>query len=437
MKRLSIALTLLLLCVLTACQPQQAAVLRPTLIPFPTMTIGQRIDGILTPAASRPLINTLSNPATIEALGGRATATSDYATCPPIVANRPAPTLPTGDSLQQAVLDELNGGADIASIEKAMKASVIDERGTFQSKDLTGVGTLDWLIAYTTSDKIGHLWIMGCADGRYVTRFSIESQNAAPPQILWVGDLNRDFAGDVVFARSVCQGEACQYETQAIGWDRRQGRFINRLDQAIIGLNLPVMKDIDNDAVTEIVLELKSGGTSATGPLRTGLNVYDWNGSVYTLSIIQLDEPRYRIQVIHEADKAFSKLDMPGALTLFQLALDNPKLESWFNDESSTLLSYSLYRMMLIHAYTGNTAALNEIIQKLAAAFPPDQPVEGQPPYVAMAYQFANALQASSDLHQACSAVQEIITAQTDTLALMNRYGSNSPTYTALMLCPY
>jgi len=437
MRHLSSALPLILILILAACQPEQPLAIGATAIPFPTMTIGQRVTGLLTPAAGRPLINTLSNPATVEALSSRPTVTPDYSACPPVVANRPDPTLPTDDTLQQAVLDELNGGGSISSIEKALKASVIDERSTFQSKDLSGVGTVDWLISYTASNEMGRLWIIGCADGRYVTRFTLDSQNATPPQVLWVGDLNRDFAGDVVFARSICEGEACEYETQAIGWDRLQGRFINRLDQAIIGLNLPTMRDIDNDAVTEIVLNLESSGTSATGPLRTGLNVYDWNGAVYTLSIIQLDAPRYRIQVIHEADKAFSKLDMPGALTLFQLALDDPRLESWYNDESATLLSYALYRMMLVHAYTGNIAGINDVIQRLATVFPPDAPPEGQPPYVAMAYQFANVLQANSDLHRGCLDVQIIIEERSEALDLLNRYGTRSPDYTALMLCPY
>jgi hypothetical protein len=437
MRHLSITLTLILLVVLAACQPEQPAAIGPTAIPFPTMTIGQRVTGLLTPAAGRPLVNSLSNPATVEALGSRPTETPDYSACPPVVANRPEPTLPTDDTLQQAVLDELNGGGNISEIEEALKDTVIGENGSFQSKDLTGVGTVDWLIAYTTSDEIGRLWIIGCANGRYDTRYSIDSQNDDPPQILWVGDLNRDFAGDVVFARSICEGEACEFETQAIGWDRLQGRFINRLDQAIIGLNLPTMRDIDNDAVTEIVLDLKSGGTSATGPLRTGLNVYDWDGSVYTLSIIQLEPPRYRIQVIHEADKAFSKLDMLGALTLFQLALDDPQLDSWYNDESATLLSYALYRMLLIHAYTGNIAGINDVIQRLVAAFPPDAPPEDQPPYVAMAYQFATVMQANSDLHRACLDVQDIIEERPESLDLMNRYGTRSPDYTPLMLCPY
>jgi hypothetical protein len=112
-------------------------------------------------------------------------------------------------------------------------------------------------------------------------------------------------------------------------------------------------------------------------------------------------------------------------------------LDSWYNDESATLLSYALYRMMLVHAYTGNIAGINDVIQRLAAAFPPDAPPEDQPPYVAMAYQFANAMQASSDLHRACLDVQAIIEERGEALDLLNRYGTRSPDYTALMLCPY
>src|SRR5687768_11153838 len=102
MRRLSITFTLLLILVLAACQPEQPMALGSTAIPFPTMTIAQRVTGLLTPAANRPIMNSLSNPATVEALSSRATVTPDYSACPPVVANRPATPLPTDDTLQQA-----------------------------------------------------------------------------------------------------------------------------------------------------------------------------------------------------------------------------------------------------------------------------------------------------------------------------------------------
>src|SRR4051794_7050283 len=122
MRTLSTILFLILILMLAACQPETPVALGPSAVPFPTMTIGQRVEGILTPGASRPLMNSLSNPATVEALGGRPTMTPDYSACPPTVANRPAPKLPIDGTLEQAVLDELNGGGEISGIEKALKA---------------------------------------------------------------------------------------------------------------------------------------------------------------------------------------------------------------------------------------------------------------------------------------------------------------------------
>ncbi|GEM_PF-2708644 len=45
--------------------------------------------------------------------------------------------------------------------------------------------------------------------------------------------------------------------------------------------------------------------------------------------------------------------------------------------------------------------------------------------------------QTSNNLHVACLAVQEVIAQRPDTLSLLNRYGSHSPTYEAQELCPF
>ncbi|MEL7434425.1 MAG: hypothetical protein AAFN11_10815 [Chloroflexota bacterium] len=59
------------------------------------------------------------------------------------------------------------------------------------------------------------------------------------------------------------------------------------------------------------------------------------------------------------------------------------------------------------------------------------------PVYVHMANAFVDSLTLSGDLHTSCLAVQEIITEREEALGFINRYGSRSPTYSALELCPY
>lgn len=433
------ALFLAILFLTAACQPEIPAV-RPTVIAFPTMTPGQILRGFLTPVALRP-VNPLSNPATVEALGNLATPPPDYTACPVQLAGVTLPEKPdNATAAAGALLDFLNTGGTAAALEAALRDvwQVTAETGYILQNDLTASGAIDLIIGYVSPENTGTLLIAGCSDGRYVLRYQTTADGDAPPQIISLGDINRSFINDLVFARRVCKGEACEFETQMIEWSRQRGRFVNLLNEPLISLNIPAVRDVDNDQVGELVLTLTSRGSSGTGPLRTGVNIFDWNGATYVLSIIQLDPPRYRIQVIHEADKAFFRLDMPAAANLYQQALDNVELRDWFNDEARILISYIYYRQLLVYGYTGDVR-LSEVLAKLNSEYPTGETVSlfDLPPYVEMAYAFVTDLQNNQDLHRACLAVQAIIEERPSALQLLNRYGSRSPTYTALQLCPY
>src|SRR6266496_3060206 len=70
--------------VLVGCQPSTSEQnLPPTAIPFPTVTPGLLIKGVLPDVVGVPLNGVgLSNPATAVALANQPTATPDYKTCP-------------------------------------------------------------------------------------------------------------------------------------------------------------------------------------------------------------------------------------------------------------------------------------------------------------------------------------------------------------------
>jgi hypothetical protein len=435
----ALALTFLLI-LLAACQPEIPAA--PTMIPFPTMTVGQTLRGVLTPAGAFAQNSALSNPATAIALSNRPTATPDYTACPTTGNTVTLPPLPpTITAANEALLIYLNSGGDTATLENVLRQNwaVLGETGYVRPHDIIGRGTTDVLIGYTAPGETGILSIFGCQDGRYVLRYTITADGTEAPQLLRVGDINRDFVPEIVFTRRVCEDdEACEFETQVMVWQAAQGRFINLLAEPLISLNIPTLNDIDNDEVQEVVLTLNQRGNSATGPLRTGVNIFDWNGSAYVLSIIQLDPPRYRIQIIHQADRDFLRLDMPAALQLYQLALDTPDLRDWFNDGRAVETSYALYRQLLIYAYLGDDR-LNEILIRLNTDFPFAEGVTlaDLPPYVEMANVFLNEFTVSANLNAACTAVQTVITQRPDAIALINRYGSRSPNYSALDLCPY
>jgi hypothetical protein len=83
---LSLSIMLMAACLLfVGCQPNPASEqnLPPTAIPFPTVTPGREIKGLLPEGVGVPLNGVgLSNPATAVALANQPTATPDYKTCP-------------------------------------------------------------------------------------------------------------------------------------------------------------------------------------------------------------------------------------------------------------------------------------------------------------------------------------------------------------------
>jgi hypothetical protein len=305
------------------------------------------------------------------------------------------------------------------------------------SADLLGGGQGAIIVAYRAPGDLGLLHVFACLDGRYRLIHSVNADGTEPPQVAFVGDMNASPPAELVISRRLClSADDCELETQILAWDG--ARLVNLLDAPLRSLELPQARDVDQDGVLELVVNLTSRGNSRTGPLRTGVNIYDWDGSVYTLSIIQLDPPRFRIEVVHEGDKAFSRQDYAAAAEAYRLALEDEGLRAWYNDETETVLSYALYRLILAYALTSD-GRINDALARLNAQFPlaPNADPAKLPPFVLMAYRWSDSYARSGDLHAACLDTLSIVQERPEVLRLLNRYGSRSPSYAALDLCPF
>lgn len=437
MKTLILALIILLL-LSTGCQAASPTI--PTDIPFPTMTVGQQVDGRLPTAGARP--NAVI--AATAGLSNRTTPTPDTSRCP--FANQ---TAVLGDFPQtridaiSVIMQFLNDGGTVQRLQESILSQwdAFGETGYLETLDLTGEGSPEIVLGYIAPGDVGTLLIFGCQAGRYVQLYEAVSDGLEAPQILALDNINNVPPADLVFARRRCtDAESCEFQTQIIAWEFRLGRFVNLMAESIVTLDLPQLRDTDNDQVQEIVIELESNGTAATGPLRTGVQYYDWNGQLYVLSFVQLDPPRYRIQVIFEGDRAFSHLDMIGAIQAYRVALDpDQDLRYWFNDGPINDISYAQYRLILAASYLNDSAQIINTLNAMNEQFPREEgeELDDLPVYVHMANVFVDSLVLNGDLHLACQEVQEVITEREEALQFINRYGSNSPNYTALELCPY
>jgi hypothetical protein len=430
---------LVFLLVLAACQPDTIPAAQfPTAVPFPTMTPGRLVQGVL-PTPNTGGSAALANPATAMALANRPTVTPQYSACPP-QAEPPAPAQPVNGADRGITMARfLSDGAGIAALDTLLRDDwgLLDDASTFRGDlDFTGEGTPDILLAFAAPDTGGVLLVMACANGRYLPLIDTQTGGSTPPQVIFAGDMNSDSTADLFYTAYVCSAESsddCAYHTQLLTWDARSGRFTSLLSRPITSGEPPAPNDVDSDRVQELVVRLTDTGSVATGPLRTGVNIYDWNGAAYVLSITQPDPPRFKIQVIHEADSAFNRLAIDEAISLYELARQDATLRYWFNDEAAILDSYALYRLLLAFAYTEDDRLLPTYQASLQTFIDPS----AAPVYFLMTTTFWDAFQSSYNLHSACAAVQSVIAARPEAVGLLNRYGSRSPAYTAGDLCPF
>lgn len=424
---------------IAACQPSGTEpVFAPTIVPFPTVTPGYEINGVL-PARSA-LESQIANPATAVALAAQPSPTPNTGACPA----EGSPTLPTSrptndEGIVNTILDYLSGGGAPLALVARMRGSwdIMDTDGFIENIDLTNDGTPEILIGYTTPAERGKLIILGCEEGRYLLRYEAESDEATPPDMLLYQDMNFDSMPEALFTVRVCNptGESCRYETRVITWSLNLGRFLSLTSGNIISDVQPNINDSDNDEVLEIIIRQEDDGDAQTGPLRTGTNIYDWNGSVYVLAFVQLDPPEYRIQSVYEADRFFREGRYTQALSFYEQVISDASLREWYADDDEILPAYALYRALITRAFIGST------LEQLQAIFDSsfeltDDPLD-VPIFVDLSGVFFGEYQRTEDISAACAEALIFIEGQPDVLDLLNRYGDRNPTYTAQDLCPF
>lgn len=434
-----------ILCMLflfAACQPTVDAP-REVITPFPTMTPGRVISGELLVDDGEGLVA-----ATAVAISRQPTETPDFAGCPPLTDEVPFEDTPPVN--EQIIVEEitryLTAGGNIDVLEETLRDewAIIGESGIFRGDiDLTGEGTAEVIISYTVPEATGALLVAGCAAGTYQALLQADSDTTIPPTIVQLGDVNRNQTNELLFAAQQCERdgegqiidfENCGVRTQLVTWQPERNRFVNLLPDDVLSSSPPTVSDVDNDEVGEVVVQLESSGTSATGPLRTGVNVYDWDGTSYLLSIVQLEPPRYRIQIVYEADRLFGRREWANAIPLYRQALQEANdLRYWFDDEPEILRSYVLYRLAVTQI-AASDPTLSDTQLQMNTLYP--DPLT-MPVYIQMAQTFLSDFSQKADVRSACQQVRAIIDSRPEALDQLNRYGTRSPRYTAQDLCPF
>lgn len=430
-------LMILLLLILAACDTNKDVPREPTVVPFPTVTAGVSVSGNV--SAFNP--NAGVNPATAIAIANQPTPTPDTMACP--AASGEVALRNVADD-NNAIIEEivrfLSAGGTAIALEDALRDQwdiLGDEGGVRPDVDLTGEGQPEIVLTYTSPDEGGILLIVGCINRRYDALFTAVSDTPEPPALVYLSDMNFDGRGDVLFTTRICDSaisDVCELQTNLTAWQPSAFRFVSLLGTQIISESPPEVIDIDNDAVQEFLVRMDRRGTEITGPLPTGTNIYDWDGTAYVLSIVDVDPPQYRIQLVEEADLSMVNGRTATAIEVYRAALTNDDLRDWFDDDLPILDTYIYYRILIAQAAPDiQNGDFIGVYQSIAETF--NDP-NLSTPYLVMSQIFFENYQVAQDATAACNEVVSYVLNNPEALDYMNRYGTNNHTYTARELCP-
>jgi hypothetical protein len=435
MKPILIAVLYVLL--ISGCAPAASVASLPTVVPFPTTTPGRAASGLLPTLIALPLDTQLSNPATLAALANQPSPMPNRALCPPRADATLDPQPTNIRDINNTMVRFLAAGGDATALESALRSAwgVLAANGFVRADlDLTGEGTPETVISYLSPEG-GALVIAACEAAQVLLAYD-SALGGEPPQILLSQDMTNDSVPELMFASRVCTGEGddtCGYRTQIATWRAGLGRFVNLIGEPLFSADLPTVEDVDQDLVSEVVVRLDDDGDATTGPLRTGVAVYDWNGGGYVQALTQLDPPSFRIQVIQLGDAAFASAAYEEAVSFYELALTSTDLRNWQNDDVPLLQTYALYRLLLTFSFLEDERRV-EIYQAMQTSYPD---IAAAPIYIQLAQAFWNALEVTNNLRSACIEVQAVISTRPEAVTLLNRYGESGGTYDARALCPF
>jgi len=356
----------------------------------------------------------------------------------------------------QIVLDFLISGGTV---------NAIDLKNLVQQQDINGDGIPEIIV----SDK--DTTIIGCENGNYSKWLVMTAEtDSFAPHLEYVGDMNLDNIPESIFVLKGGNGWTRYYNIWIYEWSGESLKLLTYIED-LRNINIS-LADVDGNGTIEL---LAKGNTTANpddrivfAPLRDEIRIYKWNGNTFAEDPIQFAKPTYRFQAIQDADRFSVQGNYDAALSFYQAAIVDSKLDWWSiekkgqlelsglpvlnnnnitypatptslppdNTEYPRLAAYAYYRIMLIHFAQGHESDATTAYNTLQEKFGNDP--YGQP-YVEMASAFWDAYQSAHKMYDGCAAAIEYAAEHPDILIPLGSdyHGSQSHQYKPEDVCPF
>ncbi|MBN1810281.1 MAG: hypothetical protein JXA14_00440 [Anaerolineae bacterium] len=344
-----------------------------------------------------------------------------------------------------AVIREyLNAGGDVATLEGTLAewgALQPEFPGQVVAVDLTGDDRAEIVVAlWYVGDAVapsGDLLIFVQQDGSYVLLYREGYDPSGPAvRLLQVIDANGDGRRDVIYTLGTCGAHTCFESLEVLSW-QETGFF------SLMGgrLDMPY----PTYAVTPGRIDAESGSVASVGaePQRGYSEVWEWNGSVFTVTQQVWAPPVYRYHALLDGDYALFAGDYAAAVVAYERAIGDDALQEWGavsggvdpEVERAQLTAFVRWRLVLTYLQAGDLGSAQVAYEQLQAGYPADAVGHD---VAALAEVFWEMYAVDGSIVDGCTVL--VVAAKQDTSVhdfFNANYGYANPRWEAVDICPF
>jgi hypothetical protein len=373
-------------------------------------------------------------------------------TSPTVPASAVRDTTPTADLARPAnpadypaaIQGYLNAGADVATLEAALaewKVLPPEAPGQVIAADLTGDGDSEIVVALWYVGDVaapsGDLLIFGRQGGSYALLYQEGYDPSGPAvRLLQVLDANGDGRQDVAYTLGACGAHTCFGSLQVLSWEE-MGFF------SLMGGRLDMPYPTYTISPGRIVAESGSIASVGAEPQRGYSEVWEWNGSVFTVTQQIWAPPVYRYHALLDGDYALFAGDYPAAVAAYERVIADGALQEWGAVsgvvdpavERTQLAAFARWRLVLTTVRADDLASAQTQYDILQADYPVG--AVGRD-VAALAEVFWGAYTADGNVVNGCIALVAAAKEDTSVHDFFNaNYGYANPRWEAVDICPF
>jgi tetratricopeptide (TPR) repeat protein len=351
-----------------------------------------------------------------------------------------------------AIQQFLSAGGDVATLRSELMAwgalpSALNQENEAQqviSEDLTGDGAAEIAVAVMNPEgpmlnRPTALLVFGCQAGAYVRlkeELPEDEEMGIARLLRPFSDMNRDGVPDLIYVERSCGAHTCFETLHILVWD---GAAFSSLMGGQLTMPYPTY------TITPGRIEAQSGGIGSVGaePQRGYSEVWEWNGSVLTVTEQVWAEPTYRYHALLDGDRALLNGEYETAIAAYERVIDDDTLEEWGGisggmapaDERDFLSAFARWRLVLTHLQMGDVSSAQAAYNQLQAEHPAGATGHD---VTAMAETFWNIYLENDSVTASCKAVVAATSEDDPIIQFFNQsYGYANPWWEPVDLCPF